>query len=104
MNLNVNVMEQNVIQINDGITINDDVSLKNHIYAKNYVWNPAACNCVNGKYLASIIDDSTIICDEVIKSYNEEINSEKKKAICKTHNFLYFTCFLINYYSIIDSS
>ena len=29
-------------------------------------WNPATCNRENGKYLASIMDDSAIICDEVI--------------------------------------
>ena len=31
-NVNVNLMEQNVIQINDGITINVHVSVKNIIY------------------------------------------------------------------------
>ena len=29
---------------------------------KDYVCNPATCNCENGKYLASIMDDSAIIC------------------------------------------
>ena len=41
---------------------------KHHICEKDYVWNHTKCNCENGKYLASIMDDSTIICDEVIKS------------------------------------
>ena len=40
---------------------------------KDYDWNPATRNCENGKYLANIIDDSAIICDEVIKSCDEEI-------------------------------
>ena len=31
-------MEQNVIQINSGITINVDVSVKNTIYAKKYIF------------------------------------------------------------------
>ena len=35
----------------------------------------------NGKYLASIMDDSTIISDEVIESYDEETNV-REKAIC----------------------
>ena len=35
-------------------------------------WNPATCSCENGKYLASILDDSAIICDEVIESYEKE--------------------------------
>ena len=39
---------------------------KSHICEKDYVWNPATCNCENGKYLASIMDNSAIICDEVI--------------------------------------
>ena len=34
---------------------------------KHYVWNPATCNCKNGKYLASIMHDSGINCDEVIE-------------------------------------
>ena len=37
-----------------------------HVCEKEYVWNPSTCNCENGKYLASIMDDSAIICDEVI--------------------------------------
>ena len=34
MNVNVNLMEENVIQIYDGITINVDVSVKNIICEK----------------------------------------------------------------------
>ena len=34
VSINVNLMEQNVIQINGGITINVDVSVKNIIYVK----------------------------------------------------------------------
>ena len=58
MNANVNLMEQNVIQINEGITINVDASVKN-MWKKN-VANFATCNCENRKYLASIMDDSFI--------------------------------------------
>ena len=35
--------------------------------------HPATCSCENGKCLASIMDDSAIVCDDVIKSYDEEI-------------------------------
>ena len=47
------------------------------------------CICENGKYLRSIMEDSAIICDEVIQSYKEEIktiptNFNEKKATCKT--------------------
>ena len=58
---------------------------KSHICEKDYVWNPATCNCENGKYLASIMDDSAIICDEVIKSYDEEIKTIPTNFITK-HN------------------
>ena len=30
---------------------------------KKYVWNPIKCICKNGKYLASVMDDSAIICN-----------------------------------------
>ena len=55
----------------------------------------ATCNCKNGKCLASIMDDSAIICDEVIDSdadhksndeakSNDETNLNKKKTTGKT--------------------
>ena len=73
---------------------------KHHICEKDYVWNPATCNCENGKYLASIMDDSAIICDEVIKSYDEEIktiptNFNEKNITCKTQNFYILLAFLL---------
>ena len=33
---------------------------KRHVYEKDYTWNPSSCSCENGKYLASIMDKSTI--------------------------------------------
>ena len=33
----------------------------------DYIWNPAMHNCKNGKYLASVIDDSVITRDEIIE-------------------------------------
>ena len=48
---------------------------KTHVYEKVYVWNPATCNCKNGKYLASIMHYSNIICDVVIESYDEKIKT-----------------------------
>ena len=46
------------------------------------------------------MDDSTIICDEVIESYNEEIkiiptNFNEKKVTCKTQSFYILLIFLI---------
>ena len=65
---------------------------KIHLFEKDYVWNPATCNCENGKYLASIMNDSVITCDEVTESYNEEVktiptNLNEKKVTCKTQSF-----------------
>ena len=81
---------------------------KHHICEKDYVWNPAICNCENGKYLASIKDDSVITCDEVIKSYDEEIktsptNFDEKNITFKTQSFYILLTFYISRYYIIDS-
>ena len=35
---------------------------------KIFFWNPATCSSENGKYLANIMDNSAIMCDEVIES------------------------------------
>ena len=43
---------------------------KHSVCGKDFVWNPSACNCENEKYLASIMNDSAIICDEVIESFD----------------------------------
>ena len=34
---------------------------------KDYIWNHDTCSCQNGEYLASIINDSVIMCDEITK-------------------------------------
>ena len=69
------------------MTINFNVRVKN-VCEKDYVWNPSTCNCENGKYLASIMDDSAIICDEVIDAdadkeanSNNETNFNEKKQL-----------------------
>ena len=71
---------------------------KHHICEKDYVWNPATCNCENGKYLASIMDDSAIMCDEVIESYDEETktvstNSNEKKQPVKHRISIFYLHF-----------
>ena len=68
---------------------------KRHVCEKDYVWNPGTCNCENGKYLASIMDDSAIMCDEIIESYKEEANFNEKKATCNTQNFYILLSFLL---------
>ena len=44
---------------------------KHYIYEKDYIWNPATCSRKNGKYIASIIDNSVITWDEVIDAQVE---------------------------------
>ena len=73
---------------------------KHHICEKDYVWNPAAWKCENGKHWTSILDDSLIICDEVIESFNEEIktiptNLNEKKVTCQTQYFYILLAFLL---------
>ena len=33
---------------------------------KYYSWNPSTCICENDKYLKRLVDDSKIMCDEII--------------------------------------
>ena len=80
-----------------------------HLCEKDYIWNPSICNCENGKYLASIVDDSAITSDEIIESYDEETiikktipitktiptNFNERKATCKTRNFYILLAFLL---------
>ena len=78
---------------------------KHHICEKDYIWNPAACSCENGKYLASIIDDLVITCDEILDAVETKAvatNFNEKYGICKTRN-IYITCSFINHYCIINS-
>ena len=45
---------------------------KRHACEKDYIWSSVTYSCENGKYLASIADDSAISCDEFIEPYDEE--------------------------------
>ena len=79
--------------------INVDVNVKNVMHVKkDHVWNPATCNCENGKYLASIMDDSAITCDEVIESYDEEAKTIPTFKL----NIFIFCLLFINYYFTIN--
>ena len=63
---------------------------------KDYIWNPATCSCKNGKYLASIIDDSVITCDEIIEETKTiPIIQSEKNTICKTKNVYILLTFLL---------
>ena len=96
---------KNVIRWNNGKCWGE--CKNNHVCEKDYVWNPSKCICENGKYLASIIDDSAIICDEVIMSYEEKIkniftNFNEKKVTWKTQNIT--SLFLITITLLISVS
>ena len=62
-----------------------------YLCRKKYIWNRATCSCKSGKYLASIINDSLITCDEIIdaeaKFNNEERKTILKNTTCKTKSF-----------------
>ena len=60
------------------------------ICGKHYIRNPATSSCLNGKYLANIMDDSVIMYDPIIgmedESYDETITiptnfNEKKQPV-----------------------
>ena len=69
-------MEENIIQINGGITINANVSVKNIIYVKKIY----LCSCKTGKYLANIMDDSVITWDEFI-DVEAKSNGKETKSV-----------------------
>ena len=50
-------MVENVLQINGGITINIDMSVKNVMYVKKIIKD----------YKKSIMDDSVVLCNEIIE-------------------------------------
>ena len=78
-------MKENVIHINGEITINVDASVKIITYVKKII---APYACENWKYLASIMDDSVITCDEVLESYNEKTIEIKESNFISTSPFV----------------
>ena len=60
---------------------------------KDYIWNPSTCICENRKYLASVMDDSVITCNEIIEE-TVPTNFNEKKAICKMQKFYILVAFL----------
>ena len=69
---------------------------KHHICEKNYIWNPTTCSCENGKYLANIIDDSVITCEEIIEDTKSiPTNFNEKTIICEAKNLYILLTFLL---------
>ena len=103
MNVNIDLMEEHVIQIHGGITINANVSVKTVMYVKMI---PFKCNCEYRKYLASIMDDSAIICGEVIESYDEDSEGKSKdkktKTVPKYFNEKNITCKTQHFYILFE--
>ena len=56
-NVNAYLMEENAIQVNGAIMSNVNVSVKNIMHVKKIMFGITACNCENGKHLASIMYD-----------------------------------------------
>ena len=57
------------------------------------------CSWENGRFMASIMNESEIMCDEVLESCDKETktiptNFNEKKAICKMQNFYILLAFL----------
>ena len=57
------------------------------------VWNPATCNCENGKYLASTMDDSAFMCDKIVESNDDERDFNEKKQPVKCKIFILYLYF-----------
>ena len=53
-------------------------------------WNPSTCSHENGTCLASIMDDSAIICDKVTESYEEKTHFNEKKRSLQDAKYLFF--------------
>ena len=69
--------------------------VKKLVCRKDYIWNLAICSCDNGKYLASIIDDSMVInttnwwnCDEIINTTIKFQQKQFQQILMKRGNLL----------------
>ena len=95
-NVNVDLIEEGALQINSGIMINVNGSVKNVMYVKKIMFGILLHVIIKMEtYLASIMDDSVIICAEIIETYDEETNFNEKKPTCKTQKFYILLAFLL---------
>ena len=72
--------------------------VKNVMYVKkDYIWHPGTCSCENGRYLASIMDDSVMTRDKFFEEETKTVttNFNEKNAICKTKNVYILLAFLL---------
>ena len=52
---------------------------------KDYIWNAVTCSYKNGKYLASIINNSLITHDEIINAKTKLCDKETKTVLINFH-------------------
>ena len=85
---------------------------KGHICKKDHICIPSSCNFKKAKYLAIIIDDSIVMCDEIVDVKAKRM-TEKQKQLQQTlmkkmqlikHKVSIFYLSFINWYCIIESS
>ena len=97
--VNADLVGKNVIQINGGITKNVDVSVKkSNVCEKDYICNPATWSWKNGKYLASIMNNSAIMCVEIIqaaKTLPSNFTEKKQPVKHKT------SIFYLHFYQLV---
>ena len=67
---------------------------RHHICEKDYMWNSATCSCENSKYSPRIIDDSVIMCDEIIEETKTvTTNFNEKVQFVKQNIFIFYLSF-----------
>ena len=47
---------------------------------KDYSWNPSTCICENSRYLKSTVEDSVIVCGEII-NISSSVSTALKNTI-----------------------
>ena len=65
-----------------------------HVFEKGYIWNPATCSCENDKYAGSIIDDSVVICNEIIDT-TKIVPTKSTSTKYTSTNFYILLAFLL---------
>ena len=68
---------------------------KGHLCDEHYICIPATCSYEYRKYLAGIMDDSAMMCDEIIELDNEETNFNEKKAAYKAQKLYILLALLL---------
>ena len=61
---------------------------KRHVHERDQIWNLASCSFENGKYLASITDNSVNMCNEIIEEETKTVttNFNEKNKTKKTQS------------------